>query len=87
MHNLQVLQFLVISTYFLLGIFTSGVLSECLTNLRVDNSSDKSIILKWDYTCSGHDSILFKVYYKHKNWQACNHGQNVSRINIFFSTQ
>ena len=78
MHFSPSVQYLVISTYFLVGIFTNGAISDCLKNLRVDNSSDTSIILKWDYTCSGHDSILFKVYWEHKNWQACKHGRNVS---------
>ena len=78
MYYLPSSQYLVISTYFLVGIFTNGASSDCLKNLRVDNSSDTSIILKWDYTCSGHDSILFKVYWEHKSWQACKHGRNVS---------
>ena len=64
---------------FLLLLMCLKVDCVCLSNLRVKSATNRTINLAWNYTCYAQsNSVLFKVYYEHQNFNACHTGKKVS---------
>ena len=77
---------------FLILVFQE-IKGDCLENLQVidtQNKSAKSLTLAWDYTCdqcsqcvTGEvDGNLFKIYWEHQNWMACDDNSKHVSIEI-----
>jgi hypothetical protein len=75
MKNLETVWILLLGLILKLNVVFS---SDCLKNLRVENSSNRSITLAWDYDCQTQvNSILYKIYFEHVEWKACKTGHQV----------
>ena len=74
----------------LLILVFQEIKGDCLENLQIIDTQNKSatrLTLAWDYTCdqcsqcvTGEvDGIIFKIYWEHQNWMACDdNSKNVS---------
>ena len=45
---------------------------QCLKDLTIEASQNRSIILSWNYDCFDQANLVtFKIYYEHVEYKAC----------------
>lgn len=53
----------------------ASVGAKCLQNVKILNYTSTTVTLDWDYTCSDHEVLLYRIDYNHKSYKACSDGR------------
>ena len=59
--------------------------AKCMRDLHVESSSNRTLVVVWSFEeeCLREvNHVIYKVYYRHTNWKACEVKKYVSTINL-----